>query len=640
MTDAVRVLLVEDIPTDAELVKREIRRVLPSCSFQCTDNRDEFIEALADFQPDLIVSDYRLPRFDGLAALTLALEKMPLTPVIIITGAINEDTAVECMKAGAADYVIKEHLKRLGQAVLHALEERQLRLERRRDEERLEYQANLLQNVSDAIIAVDLKLDITSWNRAAEELYGWRAAEVLGKRIDGMIQLPISIEAVVPWIREHGAWKGELKQKHRDGRPIEVFASISTIRDSQGQPVGIVAIVHDITEQKRAEEERAKLEEQLQQSRKMEGLGRLAGGIAHDFNNLLSVIQGYCEIMQETMPAENPLQRELKEIHRAGDKAATLTRQLLAFSRRQILAPTKIDLNDLVSELQEMLARLIGEDIRVTTALASGLKQIKADRSQIEQVVLNLVINAREAMPDGGTLVIRTGNVHLDEAHTCSHPESPEGPCVLLEVADTGGGMDETTRFRLFEPFFTTKNAKGGTGLGLATVYGIVKQSGGDILVHSVPGRGSSFKIYFPASEEPAAEKPASTAPRSEGGHGETVLLVEDEQPLRILVRQMLESNGYTVIEASDGSDALRRVNANDGPIDLLLTDMVMPRIGGGELAERLRSMRPGIPVLFMSGYAEEMTVRNGLGQNRVEYLTKPFTSAALKRKIRELLNG
>ncbi|MBE7557365.1 MAG: PAS domain S-box protein [Anaerolineales bacterium] len=405
-----------------------------------------------------------------------------------------------------------------------------------------------------------------------------------------------------------------------------------------GRPVKVVGTAHDITERRQAEEAQAKLEEQLRQAHKMESVGRLAGGIAHDFNNLLTVIRGYCDLMQPQIPGGDPLRKDLEQIRRAAERAAALTRQLLAFSRKQMLAPTNLDLNDLVTNLHKMLGRLIGEDINLVLVLQPGLWPVKADPGQIEQVIVNLAVNARDAMPTGGMLTIETGNVRLDDNYLKTHPEAPHGPCVMLAVTDTGQGMDAPTQAHIFEPFFTTKEVGQGTGLGLATVYGIIKQSGGDITLYSKPGHGTTFKIYLPAGEPIPDVAVPPTPPVSHAGT-ETILLVEDEEGVRNLIGRTLKSKGYTVLEARHGDEALLLAGQHQRPIDLLLTDVIMPQMSGRDLTERLKAFQPSIKVLFMSGYTDDAVVRHGLLTAEVEFLSKPFSPDTLAAKVRRVLD-
>ncbi len=480
-------------------------------------------------------------------------------------------------------------------------------------------------------------------NRAFCELTGYSAEEL--RDLDW-----ISVLTPSEWIESEMKALTELDRTRRpvryqkeyirkDGQRVPIELLVHAAWNEAGKMQHYYAFVTDITERKRAEEARAKLEEQLRQAQKMESIGRLAGGVAHDFNNLLTVIQGHCDLMQVQMSDGDALLKEVKQIQQAGERAASLTRQLLAFSRRQMLAPIVLDLNDLVANLHKMLERLIGEDITLTTVLAPGLWSVTADPGQIEQVIMNLAVNARDAMPTGGMLTIETGNVHLDDSYAKTHPEAPVGPCVMLAVSDTGHGMDEPTQARIFEPFFTTKEPGKGTGLGLATVYGIVKQSGGDILVYSEPGHGTTFKIYLPANEVPPKNLVAPpTQPVSRDGH-ETILLVEDEEMVRDLVRIVLQNAGYIVLEAPHGKAALSLSAQHQGPIDLLITDVVMPRMSGRELAEQLKALRPPMKVLFMSGYTDDAVVQHGLLAADVEFLPKPFSPSLLASKVREVLD-
>ncbi len=422
----------------------------------------------------------------------------------------------------------------------------------------------------------------------------------------------------------------DLECRRRDGKTTTVVLSGRPIRDAEGPQMSFELFAEDITE-------RRALEQQLRSSQKMEAIGRLAGGIAHDFNNLLMVISGYCEFLLERVGSDPDLKQPAEEIRNAADRATSLTRQLLAFSRRQVLDPKILNLNDVVAENFTMLPRLIGEDIELVTVAGKDLWNVKADRGQIEQVIMNLVVNARDAMPNGGRLVIETANVTFDEAYVRQHPGVEIGEYVMLAISDTGMGMDAETQSHIFEPFYTTKGQKG-TGLGLSTVYGIVKQSGGAIWVYSELGRGTTFKVYLPqvAGVPEPARVPTPAGPLPPGR--ETVLLVEDEANVRKLARELLERQGYTVLEAQDGAHAIQLSIEHAGGIDLLLTDVIMPGINGRELADKVTLFRPGVSVLFMSGYTEHTIGHNGVLEEGASFLPKPFTFEALSRKVRQVL--
>jgi len=510
-------------------------------------------------------------------------------------------------------------------------------LHRRTTEQLGEYRSRLaliIDSSEDAILSKDLNGTITSWNKGAERIYGYTPEEVVGKHI--ALLIPADRPDEIPQILRKIA-RGERIDHHesvrvaKDGRRLDVFVSVSPLRNAAGDVVGASVIARDVTAQKRAEA-------QLRQSQKMEAIGRLAGGVAHDFNNLLLVISAYAELMLDSLGETDPLRRNVAEIIGASRRAADLTRQLLAFGRKQMQSLQILDLNAVIGEITGMLPRLIGEDIELEFVRGQDLGKVKADPMQIEQVLMNLAANARDAMPSGGRLTIETSTVRVEESYVQRHAIVPSGDYVLLTVTDSGQGIAPEHLAHIFEPFYTTKEAGKGTGLGLATVYGIVKQNGGFVWVYSELGLGTTFKVYLPQVQPLTTQVPiAKLAERSPRG-SETLLLVEDEISVRLASSQFLTRNGYSVLEAGNGEEALRLSRAHAGTIELMITDVVMPKMGGPALAEWLADERPNMKVLFVSGYAENTVLRHGRVDVASRFLQKPFSGKMLARKVREIL--
>ena len=422
----------------------------------------------------------------------------------------------------------------------------------------------------------------------------------------------------------------EATWKKKDGTRIRVQLSVRASRDAQGQVEYYEAFVRDITAQRQ-------LEAHLAQAQKMEAIGRLAGGVAHDFNNLLTVILSYSELLLQDMPSDAPTRDDIEQIRKAANGASELTRQLLAFSRQQVLQPKVVDLNAAVGGIERLLGRVLREDIQLGCSLAPDAGTVKVDPGQLEQVIMNLAVNARDAMPNGGRVTIETANVDMDETYVQAHTVAAPGRYVMLAVTDTGMGMDAATQARIFEPFFTTKEVGKGTGLGLATVQGIVQQSGGFIWVYSEPNHGTCFKVYLPRVDAPVSKADDVAGDRLRGT--ETVLVVEDMAAVRAVTCEMLRRFGFTVHDAADGTTALQLAQALAQPIDLLLTDVVMPDINGRDLATQFQQLRPRMKVLFMSGYTDDAVVRHGILQEGIAYLQKPFTPVSLIRRVREVLD-
>jgi len=761
-----RLLLVDDNPDDRALILRELRHAFSDLAVTEPTDAGAYRAALQDGAFDLVVTDCQLKWSDGLTVLREVKARRPDCPVIMVTGTGSEEIAVQAMKDGLDDYVVKspKHRGRALAAAHAALERAAQRRVVHEAEERYRdlfdgmpvglYRSTVEGRILDAnpaftrmlgyadrnqVLALDatgvyvdagarrrwlatlehgdrapaFEVEIrrrngdTIWIRdtaravrdaagriasifgAAEDITNERetvaalrqseaalarAQEVahLGSweldltNLDDLNANPLTWSDEVYRIFGHAPRafpasndaffravhpddvpriQAALERALREGVPYSLEHRIllpggaertvqerSVIeRDAEGQPVRMVGTVLDVTERRR-------LEDQLRQAQKMEAIGRLAGGVAHDFNNLLTAILGSADLLLDTLPPGEEAREEAGEIRAAGERAADLTRQLLAFSRQQVLEPRVLDVNTVLTGMEGLLRRLVGEDVDLRIVTGVPLGATRADRTQLEQVLLNLAVNARDAMPEGGKLTLETADVDFEPATLRRHSGVEPGRYVMIAVTDTGAGMDAATRERIFEPFFTTKAQGKGTGLGLATVYGIVRQSGGFIWVYSEPGQGSTFKVYLPRVDAPVeAAEPPRRAPARLGT--ETVLLVEDETVVRTLARKVLTANGYTVLPAAGGREALALVAGHAGPINLLLTDVVMPEMSGRQLAEELRARFPALPVLYMSGYSDEAVVRHGVVDVGSSYIQKPFTPDSLARKVRGVLD-
>ncbi len=753
MSQRLRVLLIEDQENDAELVLHALRSGGFEPEHQRVDTPEAMTAALAGRPWDLVISDFTMPRFNGLDALELLQQSGLDTPFILVTGALGEEEAVRCLQRGAVDYVLKQSLHRLHSAAKTALSAAEERRRLRQAETELQASEQrhraILDSALDAILTIDAAGRIVEFNPAAERLFGYSRDEALGQFMADLIIPPAFRERHRLGLARNLAGgepavlgrQIEITALRRDGTefPVELFIQRIALA---GAPL-FTGFIRDITKRKRAEEEitrlaafpemnpnpvfeltadgtihyenaaaraladelgfahpvemlppgtadivrdclatlksRVRLDvpsgkrivswsfypipdrgvvhcyaddvteqrqitEQLRQSQKLESVGQLAAGIAHDFNNLLTVIQGYCDLLRLNVADRPRVGEAVEEIVAASGRAASLTRQLLLFSRKQVVQRSLIDLNELTRNLTKMLGRILGEDIALRLECRPGLPPVSADPGMIEQVITNLAVNARDAMPDGGRLEIATSVVALDAARVLSNPEALPGRFVCLTVRDTGSGIAPEVLPKIFEPFFTTKEVGTGTGLGLATVYGIVMQHQGVLEVASQPGADTSFHVFLPASASTGVAAPEAAVPEPAAATGtgtETILLVEDDAAMRPLLKMLLELSGYTVLTASSGAAALRMWPAHRHNIDLLLTDLLMPEgVSGKQLADHLSIDKPGLRVIFMSGYSPE--IRDGAPgvEEGLNYLQKPFTHDALLRAVRRQLDS
>jgi hypothetical protein len=634
MSTTLRVLLVEDSADDAELVVRRLRHEGYSVDFQRVQEAAEMKEALAARDWQLVISDFTMPTFDALQALSVLQGSGHDIPFIIVSGTVGETTAVEAMRAGASDYLLKGNLNRLGAAVARELEGAGQRSERRQTQAALrlseDYNRALLRAIPDLILRV--RRD----GRYLDVIVGEGATPFLGT--DGLVGRSVA-EGLPPEVARSYLQCVEQVLDEGGTRSLEYgFETLAGHRvfESRITPCGqseILDIARDVTRQR-------SMEERLRAGQRMEALGRLAGGIAHDFNNLTMIIGASCEFLRDSLPDDPQAQQDIEAIRVASERASSLTRQLLAFSRKQLRQLQIIDINAMVPALEKILRHAIRENVILVVQLASEPCVVHADPSQIEQIFLNLALNARDAMPEGGSLAIAVfleavGVGRVSEGGV----EVPPGDYVVIEVSDSGFGMDEETKGQIFEPFYTTKEESKGTGLGLATVFGIVRQSDGFIEVESIPGEGAAFKVYLPRVDACPLEKRPTIQPVAPDGT-EVILLVEDEPMVRRVTGRLLRSAGYCVLEAGNGGEALKVSQAYASRIHLLLTDVVMPGSNGRRTAQELVSGRPDLKVVFMSGYAGNEMGEAGVLPVGEHFLEKPFDRQALLEKVRTALAG
>lgn len=683
------VLIVDDKEENRYLLETLLKA--KSYNVLSASNGEEALEKIKDHSVDLIISDILMPVMDGFQLCRKIKTDKALChiPFIIYTATYTGPKDEEfAMKIGADRFIQKpcepdvfmeavqdvmasttrrnnefvpkavqeeEILKLYSERLVRKLEQKMLELEKevqsRKEAEEILRESErkyrlLTDNTLDIIWVMDLELTFTYVNPAIQNLMGYTPEEWVGTRLQDQCDEE-NFARIVRVIASEKA-KGpdsagiiletDLLNKNREPIPFEVHGRV--IFDEKGEPIGLQGVARGISERKQAEKENQMLQEQLLQAQKLEAIGRLTSGIAHDFNNVLTAIIGTAEIilMRMQKSESDRTRRDIEDIKAAGNRAAILTHQLLAFSRKQILQPRIIDLNETVNNMQKMLHRIIGEDIELVTVLPPDLGAVEADEGQIEQIIMNLAVNSRDAMLNGGKLTIETANMDLDEEYAHHHIAVTPGPHVMLSVSDTGVGMTSEVLEHLFEPFYTTKEKGKGTGLGLSTVYGIVKQSKGNIWVYSEPGKGTTFKVYLPIVEKLKGAAKKDLKPKVLTG-SETILIVEDDEKVRSVTVRILKGYGYIILIAADGQEAIRLSENHEGSIHLMLTDVVMPDMSGGELEKRLKASRPDMKVIFMSGYTDNAIVHQGILDQDKAFIQKPFTPDSLARKVRELLD-
>jgi PAS domain S-box-containing protein len=746
MEPLLKILLLEDVPADAELIQHELDRGGIRFQSRRIESREDFIRELEAFAPHIILADYNLPQFSALEALHVLRVRQSDVPLILVTGTHSEEVAVECLQQGAEDYILKASLRRLPAALQKTLKKKQAERERAIAEEALRHSEEqyrlITENTRDLICLLDRQFAFMYASPSFQLVLGHAPPQLIATRCNELLHpedLPVFRETLDEALFFRECRNAELRFRHSTG-PWVTFESAATwIFDAQDRPQRALMVSRDTTDRKRAEKEirklaafprfnpnpvlefaadgsltyfndaalemtrslrrnhpqsilplntativkmclangqnklhldnttagrviswsffpvvanqvvhcyaedvteRLNLEAQLRQAQKMESVGQLAAGIAHDFNNILTIIQGHAGLLQSAAGLPADLGDSAKQISLAAERAANLTRQLLMFSRKQIMQPQLLNLNEVVTNLGKMLRALIGEQVTIKRQLMDELPPVNADPGMMEQILVNLAVNARDAMPRGGTLTIGTAFIEIDDGYVQRHPEAKPGDHICLCVSDSGYGMDETTLARIFEPFFTTKEIGKGTGLGLATVYGIVKQHHGWVEVESAIGKGTTFKVFLPVCTRPAPKQDARKPTNVPGGD-ETILVVEDEPALRELVQEILERKGYRVLEAATGVQALEIWEQRKNDIDLLLTDMMMPEgVSGRELAERVLHDRPNLKIIYSSGYSLDAVTPDFAAREGTVFLQKPYDPDTLAQTVRECLNN
>lgn len=628
-----KILLIEDNPGDARLIKEALSEVESTDTELIHVTRlQEGLTKLAEADFDVLLLDLSLPDASGLDTIRQAHKAVVGVPIIVLTGFNDEAFSVTVVHEGAQDFLVKGQFDGalLIRAIRYAIERKEAQQELKASKE---FAFNIINSSLDMIIAVDGEEKIIKFNKAAQKTFGYEPEEILGKPVQVLYANPEEANRVREITLAEGKCVQQITNVRKNGERFPASLSASVLRDEQGRFQGIVGTSRDITEQ-------LNLEAQLRHSQKMESIGQLAAGVAHDFNNILTIIQGYASLLVLKKNLASELSGPLNEISLASEHAASLTRQLLTFSRKQTIQPRSLDLNAVLKNITKMLTRLLGAEIALKLEPASSLPPIHADAGMLEQVIINLAVNARDAMPKGGQICVRTVSVEITPSYAQQRPAARPGQFVCLSIADSGVGMDAATLTRIFEPFFTTKEPGKGTGLGLATVYGIIQSHQGWIEVSSIPGQGTLFKIFLPVAKNSGAEQPESALPERECRGTETIFIVEDIAELRNMVRQLLESYGYTVIDAPNGLAALSIWKEHKDKIDLLLTDIVMPEgMSGHDLAQKLKADKSSLEIIFTSGHSIDLIGGNADLREGFNFLQKPYQALTLAQTIRNCLD-
>lgn len=630
-------LILEDNPADAKLTLRKAKETGLEIKADVAANLQQFTECFQRNTYDIILGDYNLPGWSGLEAVRWLRKSGFDTPFILVTGSLGDELAVQCIKEGATDYVLKQKLERLPFAIRRALDESRLRQERDRAERNLrqseEQFRSIVQGAPFGICQMDENGQMLMANPALVAMLGYSTeSELLGvDTVNHVGRGTAEMQKVLASFQPQPASRlPELVWRQKSGKEIFVRIAGTQVPAPPGKKTSFNVFVEDVTQQRA-------LEKQFQQAQKMEAVGKLAGGVAHDFNNLLMIIGASAGFAEQNKFDPEKISKYMRQIREATDIAASVTRQLLMFSRKQVLERHVQDLNGIVRDLSKMLPRLLGEDVKLVIRLGPGLQKVNIDRGHIEQVVMNLAVNARDAMPVGGELLIETANITIDEESPQSHGlKLDRGAYAALSVRDSGVGMNEETKAQIFEPFFTTKERGKGTGLGLSTVYGLVVQNEGKISVETEPGKGSTFTVYFPAADGPVQTRARIQRPKTIGDGSKTVLYVEDEAALREIARESLEENGLTVLPAASGIEALDFCRKYEKKIHVLVTDLIMPGMPGTELAQKALQLNPELRVIYVSGYTEHPMDLQNLSPPAI-FLQKPFEMTELIHQIRLL---